>query len=134
MMDCKWVPIPTTKKKKRKNCGSGKFENITVGCQLEMPYQKHQNYFGIDQNIDPKMIVYVVIVTHIFYDPVDGKKYICTAKISQDGTYGNPSEKRTTRGLAAHGWENAEKDWVKFFKTITDKSNNVVGISNGSST
>lgn len=126
----KWVAITIKKKKKRKNHGGGKFENIAVGCQLEMPYRKHLNYFGMDKDIDPKIIVYAVVVTHIFYDPVDDKKYICTANIRKDGTYGKPNEKRTTRGLAVRGWEKAGKDWIVFFKTIKDETNNVIGISN----
>ena len=87
-----------------------RFADIAVGDQLELP--AGASPLGVWGDRDPDMPYRVGIVTHIWDDPVEGKTFVGIALIRRDGTYGEPTEKRTITGLARAGWRRAQLDWI----------------------
>jgi hypothetical protein len=95
-----------------------KFEELEVGDQLEMRLGKQSIVYGGGPDYDPNKVCRVAIVTHIWYDPVDKKEYVGLAYLRKDGKFGEPTEKRTIRGLSQTGWEKATTDWCAHAKAI----------------
>lgn len=104
-----------------------RFENIQVEDQLEMPASRGSIIYGAGKDFDPDRTVRVVIVTNIWFDPVEKKELIGIADLRNDGTYGDPKEKRTLRGLAMCGWRPAGRDWIAHLKAVqANKDNDAV--------
>jgi len=104
-----------------------RFEDIAVGDQLEMPASRGALIYGAGKDFNPDAVIAVSIVTHIWFDPVDGKEYVGLARLRRDGTYGSPNEKRTITGLAMCGWRKAKIDWIKRMKAMKS-SDKVISI------
>ena len=93
-----------------------RFSDIKIGDQLELPASAFP--YVILGNLDPDMPYRVGIVTHIWEDPVEGKTFVGVAYIRRDGSYGNPTVKRTITGLARAGWRRAQFDWIERAKAM----------------
>ena len=100
-----------------------RFKGIKVGDQLEKPASRGFWWSINGSDTDPNKIVSVAVVTHIWFDPVEGKEYIAFARLKADGTHGKPEEKRTARGLATCGWFKAKQDWIEKLSTIKESYN-----------
>jgi hypothetical protein len=94
------------------------FEDIQIGDQLELLLGRCSVIYGAGKDYDPNKVVGVVIVTDIWYDPVDAKEYVGLAKLRGDGSYGKPTEKRTLTGLARTGYRKARQDWIEHIRKI----------------
>ena len=98
---------------------SKKFDNVAVGDQLELPANKGFSWYP-GKTSDPHMTIAVSIVTHIWFDPVDDKKYVGLSYLKADGSFGKPTEKRTITGLARFGWRRASIDWVSNLQAVSE--------------
>lgn len=105
-----------------------KFENITVGDQLELPASAHPGYQVFHTSLDPDRIVRAVVVTHIWFDPVENTQFVALADFKRDGSYGRPIEKRTITGLARYGWRRARQDWIAYLEQINSHDTNIINI------
>lgn len=101
-----------------------KFQDIRVGNQLELP--RGSVRYAASGSHDPNTVYRVAIVTDIWFDPVDAKRYVGLAYVRRDDSYGKPTEKRTLTGLARTGWRKAQKDWISFCAAVHDPTNNII--------
>lgn len=98
------------------------FENVKVGDQLEMPYGRSywaRTEQGTLNNVDPKAVAEVWIVTARWYDPFDEKDYVCIERMSKAGQpVRHTKRKHTITGLAQQGYYFASKDWVAHTQAV----------------
>lgn len=109
---------------------SGRFSQINVGDQVEMPRKRHLMHSMISPTLDPNQPVAAAVVTHIWHDPVEDKEFIALAPVLSNGTVGRPRQKHTRRGLAQAGWFPARQDWLAFAQALAD-GGGVVPLSEG---
>jgi hypothetical protein len=93
----------------------GKYDKVKVGDQFERP-KLHAR--GLE----------VVMVTHIWDDPVEQKTYVGMAHIRSDGTVGSPTIKHTRRGIGTNRWKPASRDWIAWAQAV--QAENVVPLQN----
>lgn len=106
---------------------TARFADIKPGDQVELPARRGGWLYRPENDTrDPERPVDVCVVTHRWFDPYEGKEYVCLARILRNGEIGKPAHKHTIRGLAQAGWMPARHDWFAYAKAL--KAGEVVPI------